>query len=67
MRITRSSSWAVRTLVCDPANRDERSDFASAVRFLAASVGKHERYSLVGTGHFNFGDMSMWYIAPPLR
>lgn len=52
---------------CDPAGADDRSDLATAQRFLAASSGQPYRYSIVGTKHFDFSDIAMWYIAPPLR
>lgn len=52
---------------CDPASTDERADLAAAQQFLQSSAGTVYRYSILGTKHFDFTDLAVWYIAPPVR
>lgn len=52
---------------CKPKDADDRSELVTAQRFLAASTGQPYRYSITGTKHFNFTDISVWYVAPPVR
>jgi len=52
---------------CDAASADDRDERAASQRFLQASSGPAYRYSIIGTKHFNFSDIAVWYIAPPMR
>lgn len=52
---------------CDAGNAHDRAELAASQRFLQTSSGPAYRYSILGTEHFNFSDIAVWYIAPPLR
>ena len=55
------------TGVCAPSGADEAADLAVARSFLTASSGPAWSFRLTRAEHFNFTDLAVWYIAPPLR